>query len=138
MSVMVVRKLITTGDRAMAAFMLQQCVELCLRGLITALLGSCPKTHCFNDLKRHLKRCTPELLYLLSADADEEQWLLHLLEKAYLDGRYSKSLIVSEHDISLLQGGAEQLLGRVKEVFEGKMKAISKNEQGFTIAQSCV
>ena len=108
----------------MTAFMLHQSIELALRGMITALLGSCAKTHCFRELKKPLKRCAPELQYLLSANAAEEGRLLHLLEKAYLESRYADTLDISDNDIALLVEGAESLHERVEKIFKEKMQAI--------------
>lgn len=113
------------NDTGMAAFMLHQSIELLLRGLITALLGSCTKTHCFKELKKPLKRCAPELQYLVSAGEAEENRLLHLLEKAYLESRYSDAFEISNRDIELIKAAAEKLQEQVKKLLEAKLKMIA-------------
>ena len=49
--------------------------------------------------------------------------LLHIIEKAYLDKRYSDALVVCDAADKVVAGLCEQLMERVKEVFEGKMRA---------------
>jgi HEPN domain-containing protein len=115
------------NNLAMTAFMLQQGIELTLRGLIAALLGTCPKTHCFKELRKPLKRCAPELHYLLSTNEEEENRLLHLLEKAYLESRYTDNFIISDNDITLLTDGAEKLHERVEKIFKEKMEQLIGN-----------
>jgi HEPN domain-containing protein len=114
-------------DKSMAAFMLHQAIEITLRGIITALLGSCAKTHCFKELKKPLKRCAPELPYLISAHEAEEARLLHLLEKAYLESRYADDFTISDNDIDLLMEAAKVLHEKVKMIFEEKMKKLVSN-----------
>lgn len=112
------------NEKEMAAFMLQQAFEIMLRGLITALLGSCAKTHCFAELKKPLKRCVPEIEYLVSADAAEETRLLTLLEKAYLESRYSNQFTISNHDLDILSEAAEGLHEKVADVFAKKLTVL--------------
>lgn len=113
------------SDNAIAAFMLQQAVELTLRGLITALLGSCIKTHCLRELKKPLKRCAPEIEYLFSPDEAEENRLLVLLEKAYKESRYNSQFTVNDHDIDLLSEQVEALHERAAVLFKKKISVIS-------------
>ena len=113
------------SDNAMAAFMLQQAVELTLRGLITALLGGCIKTHCLRELKKPLKRCVPEIAYLVTADEAEENRLLLLLEKAYKESRYNSQFTVNDHDIDLLSEQAEALHERAAVLFKEKISVIN-------------
>ena len=116
------------NEKEMAVFMLHQSVELTLRGLTTALLGNCTKTHCLRELQKPLKRCAPEIEYLFSADAAEENRLITLLEKAYLESRYSSQLVISDKDIDALAEGAEELHEKVKAVFEEKMEQLVNHE----------
>lgn len=109
-------------NRQMTAFMLQQAVELTARGLITALLGCCPKTHSFKDLKKPLKRCLPALQYLLSENEEEENRLLHILEKAYLDARYTNELVINDNDLAQLVKNTEDFYDRAKALFDTKLK----------------
>lgn len=111
-------------DADMAAFMLHQSIELLLRGMITALLGSCTKTHCFKELKKPLKRCAPEINYLISPDETEENRLLHLLEKAYLESRYSDAFEISNADVEVLLLAIKKLHERLKELFYHKLNSI--------------
>ncbi len=110
------------NEKEMAAFMLQQAVELTIRGFIHALLGSCAKTHCLRELKKPLKRCAPELQYLLSDNEAEENRLLQLLEKAYLEARYSSQFVINEKDLDALTEGAEALYEKARALFTEKMK----------------
>ncbi len=104
----------------MATFMLQQAVELNIRGLITALGGNCPKTHCFGELKKPLRRYAPELHWLLSINKAEENRLLRILERAYLEARYSADFSISDNDFTLLTDGAELLHEKTEAIFKNK------------------
>ncbi len=111
-------------DNNMTAFMLHQSVELVLRGLVTALLGSCAKTHCFKELKKPLKRCAPQLPYIISNNDAEENRLLHLLEKAYLESRYADTFEISDNDMELLMEAAKTLQENVNMIFKEKIKIL--------------
>jgi HEPN domain-containing protein len=111
-------------DITITAFMLHQSVELALRGLITALLGNCAKTHCLRELKRPLKRCAPGLKYLLSASEAEENRLLHLLEKAYLESRYNDAFDISDNDIIVLMEASKTLCERAERTFTEKINRL--------------
>ncbi|MGN6352177.1 MAG: HEPN domain-containing protein [Parafilimonas sp.] len=113
------------SDNVMAAFMLQQAVELTLRGLITALLGSCIKTHCLRELKKPINRCVPEITYLFVADEAEENRLLLLLEKAYKESRYNSQFTINDRDIDLLSEQVEALHERAAVLFKEKISVIS-------------
>ena len=112
------------NDQQMTAFMLQQGVELTIRGVIITLLGNCSKTHSFKELKKPLRRCLPEMQYLLSENEEEENRLLHILEKAYLEARYTNALFITGNDIKQLVESAEDFYARAKELFDAKMKML--------------
>ncbi|MEP6683650.1 MAG: HEPN domain-containing protein [Parafilimonas sp.] len=112
------------SNNEMVAFMLQQAAELIIRGLITALSGNCPKTHYFNELKKPLKRCLPALDYIISKNETEEQRLLHILEKAYLESRYSNEYKIVNADIDLLSEAIELLYDRAEILFKERIAVI--------------
>ncbi len=112
------------NNRQMTAFMLQQAVELTVRGLITALLGNCAKTHRFKELKKPLRRCLPELQYLLSENEEEENRLLRLLEKAYLESRYTNEFSITDNELQQLVGSAEAFYESAKDLFDAKLKVL--------------
>ncbi len=113
------------SNNEMTAFMLQQAAELIIRGLITALSGSCAKTHYFNELKKPLKRYLPGLNYIISGNEIEEERLLHILEKAYLESRYSHQLYIDNADIDMLSERVELLHERAKTLFMERIAAIT-------------
>ena len=114
------------NNNEMTAFMLQQAAELVLRGLITALSGTCAKTHYFNELKKPLKRYLPALGYIISTDATEEERLLHILEKAYLESRYSHQLQVDNADIDVLSEAIELLHEKAKALFMERIATLTR------------
>ena len=114
-------------DNELSAFMLQQAAELIIRGLIKALSGNCPKTHCFNELKKPLKRYLPALTYIISNNDAEEERLLHILEKAYLESRYSSQLSINNADIDLLSEAIELLHERAGILFNQRLIYITSN-----------
>ncbi len=72
-----------------AAFMLQQSIELALRSIILALTGNEVKTHCIRILQKHCIRCAPELNEIFPGTNENEERLVNLLDRAYLNARYT-------------------------------------------------
>jgi hypothetical protein len=93
--------------------------------LVKALSGNCPKTHCFAELKKPLRRYVPELWYLLSEDEAEENRLLRILEKAYLEARYSEHFNISDNDFTLITEATKKLHERTEEIFRRKIAMLN-------------
>ncbi len=117
-------------DNELTAFMLQQAAELLIRGVITALSGNCPKTHSFNELIKPLRRYLPQLDYIISANATDEERLLNILEKAYLDSRYANNLIINDADIHLLSEAIELLHERAVILFTERVALVVESKSG--------
>ncbi len=114
--------LLKEGKTALATFMLQQSVELCLRSLILAYTGMECKTHSVSVLKKHIARYAPELLSYLPGGSDEEERLLYILERAYLDGRYDDGFEVHPQHLGILATRSGLLLGASLLSFEDMMR----------------
>jgi HEPN domain-containing protein len=80
---------ITHGENALAAFMLHQAAELTLRAVVLSLMGFDARTHTIEVLKKHSRRCMPQVNDVLPANTEDEAQLLKVLDKAYLGARYA-------------------------------------------------
>lgn len=110
--------LIKEKKTALAAFMLQQAVELSIRGLILAWTGIECKTHSIRVLKKHLGRYAPQLCRYLPGGTEEEDKLLRILESAYLDGRYKEHYEVLPEALEVLRNRIHSLLDASVLAFE--------------------
>jgi HEPN domain-containing protein len=100
---------IDLGNSSMAAFMLQQTIELALRGLVKSYLGIDIRTHSIFSLLKNLRGFFPELTLLFRSSTLEEVHSLELLERAYLSSRYDVLEISNEH-LHLATYKAERML----------------------------
>lgn len=94
----------------LALFMLQQAAELIMRGLLVSCNGYDKKTHELRSLKKHLRRCAPQLHTVFPDNTEEETRLLSLLESAYLGARYTPGFTCNEPDARCLHQRVDTLL----------------------------
>ncbi|GAA0564385.1 HEPN domain-containing protein [Chitinophaga japonensis] len=102
------------------AFLLHQAVELTYRGILQCLNGYDKKTHEIRALKKHARRCAPQLNSFFPDNTEEEKRLLDILENAYLKARYEDQYIVTENDFSLLFKRVMQLQQAATKIIEEK------------------
>ena len=101
-------------------FMLHQAVELTYRGILQCLNGYDKKTHEIRALKKHARRCAPQLNSIFPDNTEEEKRLLDILENAYLKARYEDWYIVPENDLSSLFQKVVQLQEAATKIIEEK------------------
>ncbi|MDB5222819.1 MAG: hypothetical protein JWN83_1486 [Chitinophagaceae bacterium] len=109
------------NEKELTAFMLQQAAELAFRTVILSLTGQDIRTHSITVLKKHCKRCAPGLNEIFPANTTEEERLISLLDKAYLNARYSADFIISNADEALLLERVQLLLIKAAGIFKEKM-----------------
>lgn len=97
------------GNHPMAAFMLHQATELCLRALIMAFTGQVVRTHVLAELKNHIARFAPEVAGLLCVITVKHQRIFLLLESAYSNARYGDQFQISSKDVQQLLQLVQQL-----------------------------
>jgi HEPN domain-containing protein len=132
-------RLYSNRDRGLAVFMLQQAAELTLRTFILALTGKEVRTHSILTFKKYCRRLAPELNTIFPGNTEEEEKLLQLLEKAYLNGRYARTFDVEEEmlavlfeRVALLQSTAKELFGRIMDALEQTEEEQEKNNYTFS------
>ncbi|MEQ8471802.1 MAG: HEPN domain-containing protein [Marinoscillum sp.] len=111
-------------QRSLGLFMLQQAAELVFRSVTLALYGHQKKTHSFKVLKQITRRVAPALNEVFPANTSEEKRLLHLLEEAYINGRYSGDFEVSEEDFQTLYHRVEKLISLSTKVFNNRVSPV--------------
>jgi HEPN domain-containing protein len=113
---------IENGENATVAFMLHQAAELTLRAFIFALMGFDARTHSIELLKKHSRRCMPQVNELLPAGDEDEAQLLKVLDKAYLGARYASNYSIDDKLLDALLKKVTTLLALAKDTFNAKMK----------------
>lgn len=101
-------------------FLLHQATEFTYRGVLMSLNGYDKRTHDIHSLKKHIRRCAPQLNTIFSNDAVEEKRLTELLEKAYLESRYETNYAVNENDLIVLFERIKLLQKSCKELVQLK------------------
>jgi HEPN domain-containing protein len=102
------------------AFLLHQAAEFSYRGVLLSLNGYDKRTHEIHSLKRHSRRCAPQLNTIFSSDAEEEKRLTELLNNAYLESRYDSNYEVNENDLNIIFEKVKVLQNTCKELVEIK------------------
>lgn len=110
-----------TEDYVICAFMGQQAIELTFRAIILALSGYDARVHSITALKKQCRRVAPFLNQLLPGDTPQEERLLALLEKAYLNGRYADNFEIDVPDLKLLLERVETIQATARKIFEQKI-----------------
>lgn len=102
----------------MVAFMLQQSAEHALKTILRLYLGDADPIH---DIKRLLQLTgvlSSQLKGLFSAANGEDQYLLNLLDSAYLDSRYTNSFIIEESELSAITGKVKDIHTILQHIWE--------------------
>ena len=89
-------------DFNMAAFMLHQATELCLRAVILSMIAEEVRTHTLNELLCHCKRVAPEVSRWFDGFSRMHPELFLLLDQAYSQVRYTNSFAITGADVQLL------------------------------------
>jgi HEPN domain-containing protein len=101
-------------------FLLHQATEFAYRGILMSLNAYDKRTHDIHSLKKHTRRCAPQLSIIFSSDIVEEKRLTELLEKAYLESRYESNYEVNEKDLTIFFEKVKSLQETCKELVEAK------------------
>lgn len=99
----------------MAAFLLHQAAEQAYTAIVCKATGLRPQTHNLLRMHRYAGFFTPGLTQLFPDHADKNECLLHRLQKAYINCRYSEDFYLPvkkinelADKITLLRGMAEK------------------------------
>lgn len=108
------------------AFLLHQAIEFSYRGILVSLNGYDKRTHEINSLKKHSRRCVPQLSTIFSSNAEEEKRLTELLNNAYLASRYDTNYAVNESELSIVFEKVKILQEVCKELVDVKTNHSTK------------
>jgi HEPN domain-containing protein len=97
------------ADNNMAAFMLHQATELCLRAMIIAFTGQEVRTHVLSELRNHIARFAPEIASCICVKSVKQKHIFSLLESAYSHSRYTNNFQINSEDILQLLQQVQQL-----------------------------
>lgn len=107
------------GNLPMAAFMLQQAMELLFRAVELSLRGS--NEHC-HLIRTHISLCKPMVPRMCAAFpliTEADHALLQILNDAYLNVRYREQYVISEEDLRV----ALKRISRMEAIVQREVEA---------------
>ena len=99
---------------ALAAFHLHQCAEQAFTGIIYNTCGYRPSTHNLLLLYKYACWFEPSLHSLFPATANNEDNLLHLLQRAYKESRYANEYSIKGKQLEAIKDKIQQLLQQAR------------------------
>jgi len=99
---------------ALAAFHLHQCAEQAFTGIIYNTCGYRPSTHNLLLLYKYACWFEPSLHSLFPATANNEDNLLHLLQRAYKESRYTSEYSIKGKQLEAIKDKIQQLLQQAR------------------------
>lgn len=85
-----------------AAFLLHQSAERTYHAVLLVFTGYKPKTHNLDKLRTLAKKFSPALYSVFPSDTKIEAHLFSLLQKGYIDARYSDTYSITVEELDLL------------------------------------
>ena len=112
------------NQNKLAAFLLHQAAEQCLRALLKVGIGINQTTHNLDRLIRCASMISYRIPDIFPRNSDKEKKLFTILNKAYSDARYDKNYSVQAADLALI---FERVCRMVEILIEFRRKAQSAN-----------
>jgi HEPN domain-containing protein len=113
------------NQNKMAAFMLHQSAEQCLRTLLKFITGFHCNTHSIDRLVKYLCMLLPDIYSIFPQRTEQEKRAFTLLQKAYIDTRYKEGYIIHHHDLIFLTERVNKLNIIFKDVYHNLKKIVS-------------
>lgn len=105
-----------------AAFMLHQSAEQCLRTLLKITTGFHCNTHNIERLSKYVGMLNPCLAEMFPQKTGKDKHLFHLLQKAYIDTRYKDDYGIHQSDLVALTEKVNKLKELLQKVWQDKIK----------------
>ncbi|GGK34491.1 hypothetical protein GCM10007962_31160 [Yeosuana aromativorans] len=109
-----------------AAYMLHQYLELWFRYAGLFIMGKERKSHSIKELQTYIKSFAPELGNLFNTEIEQEQFLLKLLDDAYVTTRYENNYHINSVQINKILDKANKIQSTVASLFNNKLKSCTK------------
>jgi uncharacterized protein len=119
-------------QNAMAAFMLHQSAEQCLRVLLQITTDYYCNTHSIERLLRITSFLYPVLAQIFPQQTEKDKIRLQLLQKAYIDTRYKEDYNIHQQNLAIITERVVKLKELLKQ--EGKAMIKKKNENKFELS----
>jgi uncharacterized protein len=107
-------------QNTMAAFMLHQSAEQCLRVLLQITTGYYCNTHSIERLLRINSFLYPSLAEIFPQQTEKDKTRLQLLQKAYIDTRYKEDYCIHQNNLTILT----ERIAKLKEFLKQEGKRI--------------
>lgn len=114
------------GEHNASAYMLHQAVELTIRAILMGYMGYSAYGHNLFHLLRHTYRFNAQLSEILSKGDTSDNSLLHLLNRAYTQTRYTNEFTITADQVAELNARVTQFQKRAEQLFEEKMNHFNK------------
>ncbi|UPK70956.1 HEPN domain-containing protein [Chitinophaga filiformis] len=108
-----------------AAFMLHQAAEHCLRAILYALTGHNYVTHNLRRLLRFTRQCAPKLYDAHPFSTRKDKDLFQLLYKAYVNARYKDDFKIEHLELQELFTLIHELHLKTEQIFQEKMDSLT-------------
>lgn len=109
-----------------AAFMLHQYIELWFRYAALFIMGKERKSHSIKEQQTYIKSFAPQLGSLFNIKIEEEQFLLKLLDNAYICTRYENNYHITMEQINSISDKAACIEPIVTSLFKSKLRSCTK------------
>ncbi len=113
-------------QNTMAAFMLHQSAEQCLRVLLQITTGYYCNTHSIDRLLRITSFLHPSLAEIFPQQTEKDKMRLQLLQKAYIDTRYKEDYCIHQQNLIVLTERVTKLVELLKQEGKRIIKQIAK------------
>jgi len=99
-----------------AAFLLHQSAERTYHTILLVFTGYKPKTHNLDKLRTYTMKFSTELYSVFPCNSKVEQHLFSLLQKGYVDARYSDDYFITEGELKILIDRIKNLQSIAKKI----------------------
>jgi HEPN domain-containing protein/predicted nucleotidyltransferase len=107
-----------------AAFHLSQTAESLYCGVLLTYTGYKPKTHNIEKIEELILQFLPHFQGLYKTASQKELVAIELLQRAYIEARYSQAYKVETNQLEFLADRLQELKKHVQELCEAKIKSL--------------
>ena len=113
------------NDLRLAAFELHQATERTYNAILLVFTGYKPKTHNLEKLRCYTKPFSDELNSIFPKDSNQEEHIFNLLQKAYIEARYSDDYKIEKSEVEELIYRVTNLQNVAEAVCKAKIESIN-------------
>jgi uncharacterized protein len=104
-----------------SVFELHQAAERTYNTVMLVFTGYKPKTHNLDKLRNYTKKFSESLIGVFPLTTKEEEHLFDLLQKGYIDARYSDDYLIKEEELNTLISRVSELQNVTEKICQSKI-----------------